>query len=111
MPTEYSEEFVSPKVSAEICKNKNNVTVTLDKKTQVYVEIFRTDGKTETTVADTNDEKFTDNRLKDGRYGYYVLPYTIGLDGKKFYGEKQFIAEIFIGEKQDFADNGDWADD
>ena len=111
LPTEYSEEFVSPKVSAEICKNKNNVTVTLDKKTQVYVEIFRTDGKTETTVADTNDEKFTDNRLKDGRYGYYVLPYTIGLDGKKFYGEKQFVAEIFIGEKQDFADNGNWADD
>ena len=111
LPTEYSEEFVSPKVSAEICKNKNNVTVTLDKKTQVYVEIFRTDGKTETPVADTNDEKFTDNRLKDGRYGYYVLPYTIGLDGKKFYGEKQFVAEIFIGEKQDFADNGNWADD
>lgn len=111
LPTEYSDEFVSPKVSAEICKNKNNVTVTLDKKTQVYVEIFRTDGKTETTVADTNDEKFTDNRLKDGRYGYYVLPYTIGLDGKKFYGEKQFVAEIFIGEKQDFADNGNWADD
>lgn len=109
-PTEYSDEFVSPKVSAAIQKQNNNICITFEKNTATNVEIFRK-SQTEEKIADTGDNEFIDKKLKDGKYTYYIVPYTVRSDGKKFYGEKVFLAEVYVGEKQKFASGEDWFDD
>lgn len=110
VPAEYSEEFINPKISAEIRKNNNDVTISFEKNSAIAVEIFR-ESDTQEKIADTKADEFIDKKLKDGKYKYYVLPYATGLDGKKFYGEKIYLAEVYVGEKQKFASGEDWYDD
>jgi len=111
-PDEFSDRFTFPRVkNTELKKDKNTVTLTFDKHSSIKCEIIRKSGEEEKTIADTGDRVYKDKMLKDGRYSYYILPYTSGKNGEKFYGEKKFLAEVIVCEKQNYAENGNWQED
>ena len=109
-PKDYSSAFTAPEVNAEIKMNGNTIYLTFNKNSATSVEIIRSTSAGETVIADTHDNLFTDKNVKDGRYSYYLLPYTECKSGKH-YGKKVFIAEVYVGEKQNYAERGDWSDD